>query len=325
MSRFAAFAASALTLIGVCNLPTDAAAQVDYPNRPIRIVVGFAAGTAPDIVARILGDKLQAAMGKPIVVEDITGAAGNLAGDRVAKSSPDGYSLILAANSGVVINPNLYRKMSYDPVTDLVPITQVFSYANVLVVNKSVPASTPQELAALARAQPGILTYGSPGVGTTIYLASELFASMEGLDIAHIPFRGSVITEVIAQRVTMAFSPPITSLPPMHEGLVKGLAVTSLRRIASAPDIPTMDESGFPGFDITVWFGLMAPAKTPVGIIDRLHRETVKVLSDPAVRKRLEEAGLDVMGNSPQEFAAAIAAEAPRWAKFIRKIGVRLD
>jgi tripartite-type tricarboxylate transporter receptor subunit TctC len=321
--RFLYLAAGAAELPAVSRF---AWAQT-YPTRPIRLVAGFAAGTAADIIARILGDKLASALGKPVLIENITGASGNLAGDRVAKADPDGHSLILAANSAVVINPSLYAKMSYNPLTDLIPITQVCSYANILFVNKDVPASSPQELAALARARPGGLTYGSPGVGTTIHLSGELFASMAGIDIRHIPFRSaSLLPDLIAGRITMAFLPPSGgALPASRDGSLKALAVTSLWRIAVAPNIPTMDQTGFPGFDITVWFGLMAPAKTPSAIIERLHRETVKILARPELRKRFEELGLDAIGNSPQEFASAIGSEAPRWAKFIQQIGAKLN
>src|SRR5262245_2534447 len=296
-----------------------------YPTRPIRLVVGFLAGTAADIPARLLGDKLGGALGKPVVVENVIGAAGNVAGDRVAKANPDGHSLILAASSGVVINPSLYRSMPYDPLLDLVPITQVCSYANVLVINKTVPAATPQELAALARAQPGALTYGSPGVGTTIHLSGELFASMASIDIRHIPFRSGIMPDLIAERITMAFLPPTGVLPAAREGNLKALAVTALQRTTSAPDIPTMHEMGFFGFDITVWFGLMAPAKTPQAIIERLHRETATILAEPDIRKRFEGMGYDLIGNSPLEFASAISSESRRWAKFIQQLGLKLN
>jgi tripartite-type tricarboxylate transporter receptor subunit TctC len=326
MTRFAAFFVSTLILhFSICASANEAVAQADYPTRPIRLVTGFAAGTPPDIVARLLGDKLGGALGKPVVVENITGASGNLAGDRVAKANPDGHSLILAANSAVVINPSLYYSMSYDPLIDLVPITQVCSYANILVVNKAVLAATPQELAALAREQPGVLTYGSPGVGTTIHLSAELFASMASIDIRHIPFRGSLLPDLIAGRIAMAFITPVNALPAIREGNLKALAVTSLQRITSAPDIPTMDEMGFAGFDITVWYGLMAPAKTHQAIIARLHRETTTILREPNIRKRFEEIGLDLIGNSPQEFASAISSEVPRWRKFIRQLGLKLN
>jgi tripartite-type tricarboxylate transporter receptor subunit TctC len=322
MTRFAAFLVSTLILhLGICASANDAVAQADYPTRPIRLVTGFAAGTPTDIVARILGDKLGGALGKPVVVENVTGASGNLAGDRVAKANPDGHSLILAASSAVVINPSL----SYDPLIDLVPITQICSYANILVVNKAVLAATPRELAAFARAQPGVLTYSSPGVGTTIHLSAELFASMAGIDIRHIPFRGSLLPDLIAGRIDMAFITPASALPAIREGNLKALAVTSLQRIASAPDIPTMDEMGFAGFDITVWYGLMAPAKTHQAIIARLHRETATILSEPNIRKRFEGIGLDLIGNSPQDFANTIRSEVPRWTKFIRQLGLKLN
>jgi tripartite-type tricarboxylate transporter receptor subunit TctC len=320
---------TALTLLGLLagQPAADAVAQTDYPSRPIRLLVGFAGGTAPDIGARVLGDKLAEAMGKPVIVENVIGASGNIAGDRVAKSDPDGHTLALAANSAIVINPGIYPNMPYDPVTDLAPVTQVFSYANVLVVNKNVPAMNVRELVALARAQPGQLTIGHPGVGTTIHLSAELFRSMAGIDIQPVPYRGGVnlLADVVAGQIVMTFGTPVTALPLAREGKLKALATTSLRRAAVAPDLPTMAESGFPGFDIVVWFGLMAPKKTPPAIVDRVQRETVRILALPDLRKRFDELGCELIGNSPQEFASVIKAEAPRWTKFTNQLGLRLD
>ena len=283
-------------------------------------------GTAPDIGARVLSDKLAEALGRPIVIEDVVGAAGNVAGDRVAKSEPDGHTLALAASSAIVINPSLYSRMTYDPTIDLVPITQVFSYANVLVVNNNVPVTNVQELVELARAQPGKLTIGHAGAGTTIHLSAELFKSIVGIDIQLVPYRSaSFLPDVLAGQIDMGFSAPSGALPLAREGKLKALAVTSSQRIAVAPDLPTMAKSGFPGFDIVVWFGLMAPAKTPPAIIDKLYRETTRVLALPEVHKRFDELGCDVIGNTPQEFASAIKTEAPRWAKFVDQLGLKLD
>ena len=306
-------------------LAPGAFAQTIYPTRTLQIVVGFAGGTPPDIVARILGDKLAESLRKPIVVENVAGASGNIAGGRVAKAEPDGSTLYLAANSAIVINPSLYHKMSFDPVAELAPITQVCSYANILVVNKDVPVTNVQQLIALARAQPGTLTYGTPGAGTTVHLSGELFRAMANIEIQHIPFRNSILPDLLGGRITMAFLPPANVLPLVREGKLRALAVTSLTRIASAPDIPTMDELGFPGYDITVWYGLMAPAKTPAAIIDRLYSESTRILALPEIRTRFAEIGTEVIGNTPQEFAEVIKAETPRWAKFINNLGLKLD
>jgi tripartite-type tricarboxylate transporter receptor subunit TctC len=275
----------ATMLFCLCCWSSPAIAQTGYPTRPIRLLVGFSGGTPADIGARVLGDKLAEGLGKPVVIENVAGASGNLAGDRVAKSEPDGHTLVLAANSAIVINPSLFAKMSYDPTVDLVPITQVFSYADVLVVNNDMPVTNVQELVEYARSRPGKLTIGHAGAGTTIHLAAELFKSMAGIDIRPIPYRNTFLPDVMAGQIDMGFSTPLSGLPLAREGKLKALAVTSLQRITVAPDIPTMAESGFPGFDIVVWWGLMAPAKTPPAIINKLYQESTRVLTLPEVHR----------------------------------------
>jgi len=327
VARFAFSALLAIFLIWFPLSGAPASAQTDYPTRPIRVLVGFAGGTAPDIGARVLGDKLAEVLGKPVVIENVIGASGNIAGDRVAKSEPDGHTLALAANSALVINPHLYPNIPYNPARDLAPITQVFSYANILVVNKNVPATNVRELVALARAQPGKLTIGHPGVGTTIHLSAELFRVAAEIDIQPVPYRGGVnlLADVVAGQIDMTFGTPVSALPFVREGRLRPLAATSLQRLAVAPDVPTMAESGFPGFDIVVWFGLLAPVKTPPAVIDRLYRETARILALSQVRGRFDELGCDVIGNTPKEFASAIRTEGPRWAKFIDQLGLKLD
>jgi tripartite-type tricarboxylate transporter receptor subunit TctC len=301
------------------------ALALDYPVHTVRIVVGFGPGTSPDIVARLLGDTLFQAWGKPVVIENAVGANGNIAGERVAWAEPDGHTLLLAANPVIVVNPSLYEKMPFDPVRDLVPISQVCAYANILIVNNDVPAKNVQELVAVARARPGTLTYGSSGFGSTQHLAGELLKSMARVDILHVPYRSAFGQEIVAGRLSMAFVPPTSALLPLaRDGKVRALAVTSLERYAGAPDLPTMAESGFPGFEVTVWFGLMAPARTPPAIVEKLHRETVRILAIPEMRKRFDDLGIKPIGNSPAEFAAAIDGEIPKWASLIRGLGIKL-
>ena len=315
---------AALVVLSALLAAGEAAAQTDYPTRTVRLIVGFGPGTSPDIVARIVGDRLFHAWSKPVVIENVTGAAGNIAGERVVRAEPDGHTLLLAVNSGIAINPNLYR-MSYDPVRDLVPISQVCSYANILVVNNDLPATNVQELVALARAQPGVLTYGSAGTGTTLHLAGELLKSMANIDIRHVPSRGTSFSpDVVAGRLSMMFGPPTSMLPLAREGKVRALAVTSLQRQARAPDLPTMAESGFPGFEVTVWFGLMAPAGTQPTVIQKLHGETARILARADVRKRFEDLGIEPIGNTPSEFAAVIKTEGLKWAKVIKEAGISL-
>ena len=304
----------------------NAVAQAPYPDRPIRIVVGFVAGGPADLIARTVGDKLAEAWGKPVVIENVTGSGGNVATDRVAKSAPDGYTLLLGTSGPFVIHPSLYPKLPFDPVKDFAPISQLCFTPNVLVVNNDVPARTAQELAALARAQPGKLTFASAGVGTTQHLSGELFKTMARIDIQHVPYRGiaAVMPDLLGGRVTMVFSSPTAALPLWREGKIRALAVTSIKRAAAAPGLPTMVESGFPGFDATAWFALLAPAGTPEPIVARLHREMVRILALPDVSKRFAELGMEPIGNTPAEFAAAITAEAPVWAKLIKDSGAKL-
>ncbi|HZL41551.1 MAG TPA: tripartite tricarboxylate transporter substrate binding protein [Pseudolabrys sp.] len=304
-----------------------ASAQTDYPNRQIRIIVGFTAGTAPDVAARILATKFAEIWNVPVTVEDITGAGSNIATDRVAKATPDGYTLLMGGNPSLVINPSLYDKLPFDPIKDFAPISQVFVAANLLVVHPDVPAKTLPELVALARAQPGKLTYGHAGIGTSQHLAGELFKYMAHIDVTPVAYRGStaVLPDILAGRLTMFFGNIVNVLPQVREGKLRAFAITSLKRSALAPDLPTMAESGYPGFEAVPWFGLLAPAGTPTAIIDKLYDETIKVLAMPEVRKTMEQQGLDIIGNSPAEFAAAIKTETPQWAKVIKDAGIKLS
>ena len=302
------------------------AAQTTYPEKPIHMVVGFPPGSQADSVARLLSQKLAEALGKPIVVDNAAGAGGNIAADRVAKAAPDGYTLGLLSQTQLVINPSLY-KLAYDPVKDFAPVSQVTVSPNILVVHNAVPAKNVQELIKLARARPGELTFASPGSGTGSHLTGELLKSMAGVDIRHIPYKGgpAAIPDLLSGRVTMMFSPIVAVLPVVREGKLRALAVTSLRRSSAVPGLPTIAESGFPGFEVTSWNGLLAPARTPTMIVRKLHLETVKALALPDLRAKLADLGLEGIGNSPDEFAAVIKSEIPKWAKVIKESGIKPD
>ena len=304
----------------------DAAAQSNYPTKPVRIIVGFPVGSSADFAARLLGQKLTEALGKPVVVENVAGAAGNIATERVAKAAPDGYTLASTTISQIIINPSLYR-LPFDPVKDFAPISQVYVSPNILVVHNAVPAKSFRELLALAKAQPGGLTFASGGSGSSPHLAGELLKSMARIDIREVPYKGVVaaLPDLLGGRVTMMFSPISVALPLVREGKLRALAVTSLRRSSAVPDLPTIDESGFPGFEVTLWGGLLTPAGTQATIIRRLHLETVKVLALADVRAKFADLGLETIGNSPDEFAAAIKSEIPRWAKVIKESGIKPD
>ena len=300
------------------------AAQSNYPDKPLRIVVGFPPGSAPDIAARLLGQKLAESLGKPVLIENVTGAAGNIAADRVAKAAPDGYTLALAANAQITVNPSLY-KLPYDPIRDFAPVSLVYSTSSILAVNASVPAKSVRELVALARAQPGSLTFASGGSGSSPHLAAELFKSMAGIEVREVPYKGVVaaIPDLLGGRVTMMFPPIAVILPMVRDGKLRALAVTSLKRSPVVPELPTIDESGYPGFEATLWGGLLAPAGTAPAVVRKLHLETANALAQTDIRAKLAELGLEIVGNSPDEFAAIIRSEIPKWANLIKASGIK--
>jgi tripartite-type tricarboxylate transporter receptor subunit TctC len=314
---------AALTVLLVSH---DGLAQSAYPDRAIRILVGFPPGGPPDIAARLLADKFAEAWGKPVVVENATGAGGNVAVDRAAKAVPDGYTLVMAS-SAITINPSLYEKLPYDPVKDLAPISVVVFTPSVLVVHDGVPAKNVQELVALARAQPGKLTYGHAGVGTPSHLSAELFKSVAGVNIQPVPYRGipPLLPDLLAGRVTMTLPNMSVVLPLVREGKLRALMAMGPTRPTTLPDVPTLAEAGFTGFDTTVWFGLMAPAGTPQPIIGNLHRETSRVLAQNDVRKHLQDLGMEIVANTPSEFAAMIKSEIAQWAKLIKDSGISVN
>jgi tripartite-type tricarboxylate transporter receptor subunit TctC len=304
-----------------------ASAQSNYPNRPVKILVGFTPGVAPDLVARLLAERFAQIWGSPFVVENVPGAGSNIATDRVAKAAADGYTLLMGGNSALVINQSLFETLPFDPIKDFAPISQIFIAANVLAVPPEVPVKSLAELVALAKAQPGKLSYGHAGVGTSQHLAAELFKYKAHLDIAAVPYRGTtaLLPDLLAHRISMSFANIVNVMPLAREGKLRVLAITSLKRSALAPELPTMDESGYPGFEAVPWFGLLAPAGTPQDVVDKLHDETVKTLAMPDVRKRLDELGLEVVGNTPAEFAAVIKKEIPEWAKVIKDADIKLS
>jgi len=303
-----------------------ASAQSAYPSRPVKILVGFTPGTAPDLAARILADRFAEVWGTPFVVENIPGAGSNVATERVAKAAADGHTLLMGGNSALVINPSLYETLPFDPLKDFAPISQIFIATNLLAVPPEIPVKTVADLVALARANPGKLSYAHAGVGTSQHLAAELFKYVAHLDIAAVPYRGStaLMPDLLAGRVSMSFANIVNVLPLAREGKLRALAITSLKRSPLAPDMPTMAESGFPGFEAVPWFGLLAPAGTPKDILDKLHAETVKTLAMPAVRKKFDELGLEPVGNTPAEFAVVMRKETPEWAKVIKDAGIKL-
>jgi tripartite-type tricarboxylate transporter receptor subunit TctC len=316
--------AALIAALATFSAATGAVAQSAYPDHAVRMVLGYPPAGPVDIIARIMADRLSQIWGQSVVVENVSGAGGNIAGDRVAKATPDGYTLLMATNAQLAINPSLYAKMTYDPAKDLLPISQVVYSPNILVVPNDLPAKNVEELVAYARAHPGKLSFASAGVGTTQHLAGELFKTMAHVDIQHVPYRGAgpVITDLLGGRITMFFGAIAPLIPLVREGKVRALAVTSPTRFGAAPDLPTMIEAGYPGFVSILSIGLMAPAGTSPAIVEKIHQVSVQALSTPEIRKKLSDIGMEVIGNSPAEFAAAITAETPQWAKVINDAGI---
>ena len=318
----------AVTLVLMTSMAAhSAAAQSNYPEKPIRIVSPYLVGTPSDIAARLIGQKFTEAWNKPVVIENVAGASGNIGAERVAKANPDGYSLVMAGNAPMVINPSLYDKLPFDPLKDFAPISQVCLSASILAVPITSSAKTVQELVALAKSQPGMLTFGSAGSGTPQHMAGELMNAMAGIRIVHVPYKGTPagMLDLLGGRLSTLFGITSVVLPQARADKVRALAVTSLQRAASAPELPTMAESGFAGFEATSWFALLAPAGTPVPVVRKLHGETIKALAAPALRTKFGELGMDIVGGSPEQLAAIIRTDIPKWAKVIKDSGAKLD
>ena len=320
-------AAVAALFAGAATPTGTALAQTNYPAKAIRYVVPFPAGGPLDIVARALGQELSKSWGQPVVIDNRPGAGGNIGADFVAKSPADGYTILMGAVSTHAINITLYSKLPYDPIRDFAPVTLITSVPNVLVLHPSVPAKNVRELMALAKARPGQLNFASGSTGSAGHLAGELFKSMAGVDMTHIPYKGAApaVVDLIAGHVSLMFDNLSSALPNIKIGRVRALAVTTLKRSPLLAELPTISEQGLRGFDISTWFGIFAPAGTPPEIIARLNAETVRILHTPEMKERLVILGAEPVGNRPDEFAAFIKAEIPKYAKVVRDSGAKAD
>jgi tripartite-type tricarboxylate transporter receptor subunit TctC len=298
----------------------------DYPSHPIRLIVPFAAGGAADAVARIVSKRVGDAFGQTVVVENRGGGGGIIAAELVKNSNADGYTLLLGQSGPISINPAIYAKLAYDPQKDFVPVTMMTSYPYILVVNPSLGVKTVAELVALAKSKPGALNYGTAGVGASNHLVTELFDSKAGIKMTHIPYRGTslAVTDLIAGQVQVVFADPVSALPQVSAGKLTALAVTSKDRSPVAPNLPTIAESGYPGVDAIAWHGIMAPARTPPAIVDRLNTEIVKALKDPEVVKLIEAEAIQVVGSSPQEFADFIKQDIVLWNRVAHEAKVEV-
>jgi tripartite-type tricarboxylate transporter receptor subunit TctC len=307
----------------IAALPARAA----YPSRPVTLIVAFTPGGPSDLLARILGKKLEQLLGQPFVIENRPGAGGNIAAEAAARAAPDGYTLLMGNNSILATNASLYKKIGYDAEQDFGPISLIGSQANILVVNPALPAKSMAELIALAKQKPGQLNFASSGYGAAAHLSGELFKTQAGIDIVHVAYKGAApaLQDVIGGHVQMMFATAASVVGHVRDGLVRPLAVTTLKRTAVLPDVPTIDELGIAGFDATTWHGLVAPAGTPKDVIDALYRAAATALNDPDTRRALGDLGIDIVGSSPTEFAAYIKAEIPKWSAVVKAAGARLD
>jgi tripartite-type tricarboxylate transporter receptor subunit TctC len=290
-----------------------------WPDKPVKIVVPFSAGGTTDVVARMLGARLGEMWNQSVVIENRAGAGGNIGADVVAKSAPDGYTLLMTSGSIVTVNPHIYAKMPFDARKDLVPITNVAQGPMLLSVSADLPVKNVAELIALAKKKPGALNFGSAGVGTQVHMAGENFAYTAGIDILHVPYRGesAALADVAGGQIQLIAANLTASLPFVKQGKIRALGVTSLVRSPTLPDVPTVSESGLKGFENLGWFGLMAPAGTPKPVLDKVYADTAKALSETAVKARLFVVGMTAVGNSPAEFSAAIAREYDTWGKVV--------
>jgi tripartite-type tricarboxylate transporter receptor subunit TctC len=306
-------------------LPALAAAQA-YPAKPIRWIAPFPPGGPVDLLARTVGQKLSEAWGQPVIIDNRAGAAGNLGVEAAAKAPADGYTLVIVPTGNIVVNPALFPKLGYKP-SDLAPVTMLATVENVLVVHPSVPASSVPELVTYAKANPGKLTFASPGAGSQAHLAGELIKLTAGLDMVHVPYKGigPALNDLLGGQVSMMFSQLSSALPHIRSGKLRALGMASLKRSAVMPELPTIAEQGFPGFEAVSWYALMVPAGTPSDIISRLHAETTRIVRLPDVREKLAGLGAEPVGNSPQELAATIRSESARWADVIQRQGIKSD
>ena len=316
-----------LAALAALAFATASAADDDYPSKPVRIVVPFAPGGSTDVVARILADKLGAEFKQTFVVENRAGASGNIGADVVAKAPPDGYTLLMGTTGVLAINKYLFTNMAFDPERDFVPVSYTSLITNILVVNPQVPARTVPDLVKLAQDKPGGLTFASSGAGSSTHLSGELFKSLAGVNILHIPYKGSsqALVDVIGGQVTMLFDNAPSSMPFIEQGKLRAIAVTSMKRLPNLPDVPTIDEAGVKGYESLSWSGIMAPLGTPRPVIDKLNAAIERALHAEDVRRKFAALGIEAVGGPPEAFARHIRAESEKWGRLVKAANIRLD
>jgi tripartite-type tricarboxylate transporter receptor subunit TctC len=323
--------AAALLVFPLALLDADPLGAQDgaqgYPRKPVRLIVPFAPGGGNDTVARAIAQDLGARLGQPVIVDNRAGAGGNVGAELAAKSPPDGYTLFLGGVGSHAVNPNLHARLPYDPIRDFAPITLIASAPSVLVVHPSVPARSLAEFTALAKAHPGKLNYASNGNGSSAQLAAVMYESMAGVAMVHVPYKGlaPALVDLLAGEVQAMFSSVVAIVPHIKAGRLRALAVTGKRRSPLLPEVPTIAESGLPDYEAGSWYGILAPAGTPREIVSRLHDEAVRALAQPELRARLAGEGAELIGSTPEEFAAHISSELARMGKLVRGAGIRLE
>ncbi|MFC0385209.1 tripartite tricarboxylate transporter substrate binding protein [Muricoccus vinaceus] len=307
-------------------LAKPALAQRRWPERPVRIVVSFTAGGTTDIIARIVGNLLSERWGQPVVIENRAGAGGNIGTEYVARSAPDGYTLLVASVGPLAVNQSLYRTMPYDTRRDLAPVTLLANVPNILVVAPDSPARGVADLVALAKARPGQLSYGSTGVGTSSHLSSAMMDQMAGVQTTHVPYRGAVaLNDLMSGRIDFMFATIPSVIEQIRGGKLRALAVSTLKRSRSSPDVPTMEEQGFPGFDASSWFGILGPAGIPREVVDRASADAAAAMRRPDIERQMVEQGADPVGSTPAEFGTFLDAEIARWAGIVRLSGASVN
>ena len=312
---------------GLLAAAAGAATAQTFPSKPIRMVVTFPTGGAPDILSRTISEKLDPSWGQTMIVDNKPGAGGNIGAEFVARAPADGHTLVMGTVGTHSINGSLYARIPYDMVRDFAPVTLIASTPNLLVVNNDVPAKNLQELIALAKAKPGTLTYGSPGIGTSVHVSGELFNSLAGVKTTHVPYKGRqmAIPDLLGGSITMMFDNMPSAIPVVREGKLRAIGVTSAKRSPSAPEIPTIAEQGLPGFEATSWFAVFAPANTPKPVVEKLHAEIVRIFGLPDVQTKMKTLGLDLILGGPDELAKTQAAEIAKWAKVIKDSGAKAE
>lgn len=323
--RHLGFASLLAAAVGLVALPAQA--QGEYPSKPVKVLTGFPPGQATDTLGRIIAAKLQESLGQNFFVENKPGAAGIIATQQAMSSPADGYTLLLTSSGPLAVNPGLYAKLPYDPVKDFLPVGGIAIVPEVLVVNTEMPARSVKELVALAKSQPGKINYASGGIGVTNHLVTEMFRTTAGIEINHIPYKGGppALTDLMGGRVQMMFETSVLTLPFVHQGKLRALAVSSPERIAAAPDLPTIAELGYPGFSGVPWIAIMAPANTPASVVARLNAEINKALDSKDVRATFAAQGVEPLMKTPQELGVFIKSEIAKWSKAAKDSGAKAD